>query len=164
MSNSQFIRYSGIAAILAGLLTVTGTILEENPTSALIWIYLGSTLTTIMALTGIYLYQKEAAGTLGLIGFSVAILGNLLLFIPDPTIGGSIYALGLVLLGVAILKAETFAKWIPWIWIIAPFVAIIGFIVPTLKAILILFGAVASAVGFLGVGVKLWTGSEMAQA
>jgi hypothetical protein len=160
MSISKFVRYSGAAAIVAGLFTVAGTVLELNPTPALAWIYLISTLATIVALIGIYLYQKEAAGTLGLAGFAVALLGNLLLFFPNPAIGGSVFALGLVLIGLAILRANTFSKWIPWLWIFAPIFAVFGFAVPSMQAPLFLFGAVASGLGFLGVGTRMWSAAE----
>jgi hypothetical protein len=161
MSTSKFIRYSGAAAIVAGLFTVIGTILELNPTPALGWIYLVSTLTTMVTLVGIYLYQRGTAGTLGLIGFLVSLLGNLLLFFPNPAIGGSIFALGLVLIGVAILRANSFSKWIPWLWIVAPIIAVFGFIQPTVEAPLFLFGAVASGLGFLGAGMKMWSSTEV---
>lgn len=156
MSTSDFIRWSGIAAILAGVFTLAGTILELNPTPSLTWIYLVLTLTTIIALVGIYIYQKESAGTLGLVGFIVALAGNLLLFLPDPIIGGSVYALGLLLVGVAALKADSFPHWIPWLWVAAPLIGIPGFMLPDLESILFLLASAAFAFGFFGAGYSMW--------
>lgn len=59
MSTSTFVRYSGVAAIMAGLFTVAGTLLELNVIPASGWVYLVSTLATVLALIGIYLYQKQ---------------------------------------------------------------------------------------------------------
>lgn len=157
MTSTTFIRFSGLAAIAAGLFTVAGSLLELNLIPSATWIYWISTLATILALIGLHIFQKEEAGALGLVGFLVSLLGNLLLFYPDPMIGGSVFALGLILLGVAILKANTFAKWIPWLWIVSPMIAIFGFVIPAYEAPLFLFGAVASGLAFLGIGRKLWS-------
>jgi hypothetical protein len=160
MSTTKFVRISGVAAIAAGVFTVAGTVLEFNPNPALVWIYMISTITTIVALTGLYLYQKVVAGTLGLVGFAVALLGNLLLFFPNPAIGGSVFVLGLVLIGVAMLRANSFSKWIPWLWIVAPVIAVFGFVLPAYQVPLFLFGAAASGLGFIGIGTKMWSSAE----
>ena len=155
MNRNSFFRISGAAAILAAVSTIGGTIVEVNPASNQEWIYFVSTLATVLALSGIYFLQKDAAGTLGLIGFLVALAGNLLLFIPDPVIGGSVYALGLVILGIAIIRGKVFASWIGWLWIISPILALPGFALPNLQSVLFLTGAIVSALGFLGAGIAL---------
>ena len=160
MTISNFIRWSGVAAILAGIFTLSGTILELNPTPSLSWVYLVLTLTTIITLVGIYLFHKEATGALGLVGFIVALAGNLLLIYPNPIIGGSVYALGLLLIGIAALNANSFPRWIPWLWIAAPLIGIPGFMLSDLESILFLLGSAAFALGFIGAGYTMWKSVE----
>jgi hypothetical protein len=156
MRTSNFIRLSGVAAILAGIFTLAGTILELNPVPSLLWVYLVLTISSITTLVGIYVYQKETAGTLGSVGFVVALTGNLLLILPNPAIGGSVYALGLLLVGVASLKAGSFPRWVPWLWIAALFIGVPGFLLPNLESLLFLSGSAVFALSFIGAGYTMW--------
>ena len=67
---------------------------------------------------------------LGTLGFLVALAGNLLLFIPNPSIGGSVFALGLVILGISALMSNTLPKWASGLWVIAPLIGVLGFVLP----------------------------------
>ncbi len=94
MSSSNLIRWSGLAAILAGVLLVVADLLNlaigfgDEPFSetATTGIYafqsvvnlLGAVL-LLIGLVGLYARQSEAAGLLGLAGFLVAFLGTALI-------------------------------------------------------------------------------------
>ncbi len=152
MNTSTFIRWSGLAAILSGILSLLlgGDSIPD-------WLYLASTILTIVALIGIYLYLRAGAGVWGLLGFIVALLGNVLLFfIDDFTIGGGVYALRLILLAVGALQANRFAAWVPWMWIIAPVIGVPGLFLSSLADVLLLLGSIAFAAGFIGAGWHLW--------
>jgi len=89
-----------------------------------------STLATIISLVGIYLCQKVPEGSLGVLGFLVSLAGNLLLFFPNPAIGGSVFALVLVILGIAALRADTLPQWASGVWVFSPIIAVLGFVFP----------------------------------
>jgi hypothetical protein len=89
---SQLIRWSGLAAILAGVLLSIGALLNiatetenlsESATTApyaLTWLlYLLGGVLLLLGLVGLYARQSQAAGILGLVGFLVAFSGMALL-------------------------------------------------------------------------------------
>ena len=92
MPSSELTRWSGLAAILAGVLLSIGALLNiatetenlsESATTApyaLTWLlYLLGGVLLLLGLVGLYARQSEAAGILGLVGFLVAFLGTALL-------------------------------------------------------------------------------------
>lgn len=157
MATSTFIRWSGLAAILAGL---TSTVLGADSTPG--WLYLVSSLLTIIALVGIYLYLRERAGIWALLGFVLGLVGNLLFVFDFPfEIGSGIYALGLILLGVGALRAKQFPAWVPWAWILAPVIGIPGLFLSSLADALFMLGGFAFAAGTIGAGWHLWRKAEL---
>lgn len=163
MNSANLVRWSGIAAILAGLLGIAVSFFDENTPSVFAWVYIISNLLTILALIGIYLYQKDEAGLLGLIGFGVAMLGNLMLFIEGLyMVAGAVYAIGLIVLGIGALKAGKFPRWVPILWIVAPLIGSPGFFSESLTNLFFFLGAVVYGLGFIGAGYILWTRSKKA--
>lgn len=161
MNSVNLIRWSGIASILAGLLGITVSFFDENTPSVFTWIYIISNLLTILALIGIYLYQKDEAGLFGLLGFGVAMLGNLMLFIDDLyMVAGAVYAIGLIVLGISALKAGKFPRWIPLLWIVAPLIGSPGFFSESLANLFFFLGAVVYGLGFISAGYILWIRSN----
>ena len=92
MPSSELTRWSGLAAILAGVLLSIGALLNiatetenlsESATTApyaFTWLlYLLGGVLLLLGLVGLYARQSEAAGILGLMGFLVAFLGTALL-------------------------------------------------------------------------------------
>ena len=92
MPSSELTRWSGLAAILAGVLLSIGALLNiatetenlsESATTApyaLTWLlYLLGGVLLLLGLVGLYARQSEAAGILGLVGFLGAFLGTALL-------------------------------------------------------------------------------------
>ena len=91
MSSSNLIRLSGLAAVVAGVLLTIGDLLSfatepENlsewatmPSYFFVWfLYLLGGVLLLVALVGLYAYQSEAAGILGLVGFVGAFSGTAL--------------------------------------------------------------------------------------
>lgn len=158
MKNAKFIHWSGLAAIIAGVFTLFATLLENNPPSYMGVIYLVSSLSLLIALVGMYSYQREEAGLLALLGTITVIVGNLL-FGSDSTIqlANMLYGLGIMLVAVATLRAAKFPRWVPILWLLAIVVGIPGSFLTNLQNILYLFGAVFFALGFVGAGYHLWT-------
>lgn len=92
MSYSNLVRWSGLAAMVGGVLFVVAELLglptlnvetfSETATTASFAIqqlaYLLGVALVLLGLCGLYVRQSEAAGALGLIGFLVAFLGTVL--------------------------------------------------------------------------------------
>lgn len=154
MNTDQFVRWSGVAAIITGIL---GIVLAFEVGQTAPWLYVVSNVATLIALVGIYFYQKDSAGIFGLIAFLVALVGALLLtFSFNLDTSTMVYALGLILIAIAALRAGSFPKWIPWIWLAATIIGIPGTFLPDFQQILFVLGAVCFGVGFIGAGLSLW--------
>jgi len=160
MTTSTFVRWSGLAAMLAGLVTAAGPLLGEDrdPALEIMGFLVRATLIAI-ALVGIYIFQKDEAGVLGLIGAALAFVGNLGMLI-DFFIGGSLYSLGLILLAVASLRARKFPRWVPILWMITIVVGFPGFFVESLERTAFVAGALVLALAFVGAGYTMWSQSE----
>jgi DME family drug/metabolite transporter len=97
---STLIRWSGLAAVVAGVLFLIVELLEllaidlEN---------LGAQATMGIFFCGLYSYQSEAAGVLGLAGFLAAFLGTALAFAPPGVQPAAVGAVRIALGGLALL-------------------------------------------------------------
>lgn len=92
MSSSNLIRWSGLAAMLAGVLLLVAALLDlavdpGQPTSVRVTtgvysfqsaVNLLALVLLLIGLVGLYARQSQAAGLLGLVGFLVAFLGTAL--------------------------------------------------------------------------------------
>ena len=160
MSSSPFIRWTGLAAIFAGVFNAAGAILDANPPGYIGIIYLGATVTTLAAIAGFYQYQKDGAGIWGLAGVLAILIGNLFFFSESTVaLGSSVLGLGLLLLAVGSFKAGKFPRWVPVLWVLSMLVGLPGFLYPDLRETLFILGAVTFAVGFAGAGYTMWSRS-----
>lgn len=164
MTTSTLFRWSGIAAILSGILAVVSSIVtpEVNPSAA--WLYLAGAIATIFAVIGIYGVQHKEAGILGLLGFVLSLAGNQLVTAsiagtPLFDLGTTIFAVGIILLAVATWFARRFPRWVPALWLLAVVVSLPALIVPAQAGLFYLLGGLLYAAGFAGAGYVLWTGS-----
>ena len=158
MDNITFIRLSGLVAILAAILNVLSGMPDQVPESALTWVRRAADIAALIALIGIYLYQREVMGALGSIALGLALIAILMLIFHvkyEQSI--IIYAAGLFLLAIATLRADTFPRWVPSMWIIAPLLGIPGLFIPNLQTILTLLATGSFALGFIGFGYHLFT-------
>ncbi len=158
MNTATFIQWSGAVAIIAGILAVLSGMPEQVPERALPWVRRVGDITALIALIGIYLHQRKATGTLGLIAFAIAAASELmLLFFISHQLVVSIYAVGIILLAIATLRANSFPRWVPWMWVVALLLGIPGILMPNLQAILFLLAAIGFGLGFIGAGYHLFT-------
>jgi len=149
MSPSNLVRLGGLAAVGAGVLTIIGDLVGlsvyfEEPAvvattfsySLTFWLYLLGSVLLLGGLVALYVYQSEAAGILGVVGFVVAFLGTALivganwaqvfigplLAVNAPQIlelgptGGLLLTfitlgVGWLLFGIATLRAGVFPRW-----------------------------------------------------
>ena len=154
-----FIRWSGIVAIIAGILNAYLSFQRQDvEATALPWYYTAADIAVLIALIGIYLSQREATGVLGLIAFVVTLAAVLMLiFRFNYGLAISIYSLGLILLAIAALRANSFPSWVSLMWIAAPLIGVLGLFIPNQQAVLNSLAGIAFALGFIGAGYYLFT-------
>lgn len=154
MKASQVVKWSGVAAILAGVFGIANIIL-----GGVTGIYYAGLVATLVAVVGIYLYQRDTAGTLGLIGFVLADFGFLLSILGVSGISDLAGGLGMIILAIAALRARSFSTWIPWLWIAAVSIGITGGVLAGFQSILFPLSSTLFGIGLIAAGVVLWNPS-----
>lgn len=156
MNTETFIRISGLLAILAGILNVLSAMSGPIPESALALIRRVGDISALIALIGIYLHQRKSIHAFGLLAFVVAIGGVLMLifsFNYEQAI--MVYALGVILVAISLLRTGSLPRWVPFLWLLSPLIALPGFLMPNLGATLSLLAAIAFGLGYVGAGYYL---------
>jgi len=180
MSTSTLFRLSGLAGVLSGLFIVIGFLLPRGLVVDTVGVL--SAVLGLFLLTGIYLRQRAESGSLGGIGYIVASFGLALTvgvvfaatyvlsllsesvqeeLFAGPTglaflVSGVIYLLGLILFGIATIKANIFPR-------VAPVLLVVGFVPVSLSPffpdIVVTIGAVVAGAGIVWFGYALWSGA-----
>jgi hypothetical protein len=153
----NFTRWSGIAALLAGLIIIAGRFLTEPFTGQ----YLLSGLLAIVGLIGLLLVlRREGAGRWGLFGILATLTGNLFFAIERLIVLAELlYMAGIILLAIGMWKTGVLPRWLPALWILVPLVGLSGVILAltgsdislTTPAIIVL------GLALIGSGYGLWT-------
>lgn len=161
MAKASFIPWSGLAAILTGLLGIGGAILGENPNPAYAWVFVLANVVTYVALIGILLFQRPEAGLWGWLGFGAAMVGNTLFFFESIlAVAGGIYAVGLILLAIGVLRAGKLPRWVAYLWILAPLVGLPGFLIEGFSGLFFVLGSLAYSLAFIAAGYRMWQAPE----
>lgn len=173
MSRASLLRWSGLAVIVAaGVSLITKGPLgdavlpflrtELGESASLL--YVAGHIFMLFGFMGIYAHQHEKSGVLGFAGFVVAVVGiNFLGVLGEVAgmesyvLGGSILALGVLLLAGGLWIANEFPRWVPGLWVLSVVVGIPGFAIESLMELSIMIAAVVFAVGFGGAGYVLWS-------
>jgi drug/metabolite transporter (DMT)-like permease len=174
MTTSNLIRWSGLAAILSGVLAVASSglsMIVETQSAALEAIYVIQAIPMLFGILGVYAYQHEECGWSGFLGFILAVIGNAFLLggagevagVPNFMLGGTLAGIGLLLLAIGSWKAGVFPSWMPMLWIVAILAGVPAMAVElngqlALAQLLFLVSGVIFAVGFGGAGYVLWSG------
>jgi hypothetical protein len=169
MYSAGLVRWAGIAAIAGGTLRGVTAVLPATQTLAMHLTYLAIDLLLLLAIVGLYAYQREQIGGWGTLGFLLAVLGSGLLIIDDLfsatfalyPIAAVVFALGLGVLTLAAWRAHTLPRWITLIWLAAIIFGALGLGVAALHLLFILAGLLF-AVGFVGAGLYLYAASDRA--
>ena len=154
MTTKQFVKWSGAAAILAGVLGIVNVL-----TGGLTGVYYTGLFLTLIAVVGIYFFQREATGTWGLVGFLLAAVGLALSIVGIPGISDMLYAVGMIVIAIAALRAHTFPNWVPWLWLGAIVIGISVGIFPNLQSIFYPLSSTLFESGFIGAGLSMWRSS-----
>ena len=180
MANSDLIRWSGLAAILAGVLLSVGALLSlatesENLSvsattpsyafSALLYLLGGVLL--LLGLLGLYIRQSGPSGTLGLVAFLVAFLGTALavgatwaeLFVAPALAVEAPRVLDAELTGMLALGFTlTFVVFLPLGWLLFGVASFRARIYPRAAAILLMVGAVIAGLPIPLTEIVLYVG------
>jgi hypothetical protein len=174
MDRHALVRWAGVAAIAAGTLHGVTALIPAAQTPAIHLAYLAIDLLLLLAVVGLFTFQREQTGGWGALGTLLALVGAGLLIIDDlfsPTfalypiasvvfaLGLGVFALGLGVMACCAWIARTLPRWIPALWL-----AIVGALslgVAALQPLIVLSGLLLAA-GFVGAGVYLYAAPDRA--
>jgi hypothetical protein len=172
MSSSNLFRWSGLATIIGGLLLPTSWILRfvfsvSRPYTGTIEFV--ASILLVFGFMGVYSFQHEQSGVLGLLGFvliiihNCAALGECWLQNGEVSKAGTILApivgvtmlLGFILLGIGSWQANKLPRWAVVLWVIGGLLIVPGF---AFQPILVVIGGIIQGIGVVAAGAKLWMG------
>jgi hypothetical protein len=183
MSKEQLFRISGLVAIAVGMVMVvfnSAVAFVEFPQQLINYRTFLTPILLVFAFTGLYVYQAQRAGILGLAGyvltvislvlnvcfrFSETFIGPILLAqFPDSimaivqgpystvqSVTVALFLAGYVLFGIATLRARMLPRWGAWLLIVG---AVISF---ALMMLPINMGAILAGAGFVWMGYDLYS-------
>ncbi|MCK4901641.1 MAG: hypothetical protein KAS38_22850 [Anaerolineales bacterium] len=176
MSRSNLIRWSGLAAILCGLLYPVCSILyfevivgSQRILTDTLWFV--AFILYVFGLMGIYGSQIEESGFFGFLGFLLLIIHDCILlgenWLPEKgqsvgvasvlgPLSGITGLAGYILLGIGLWKANKLPRWTFVLWPIG--LALFGAGV-AVEGILGAIGGTILGIGLVGAGVNLWSGT-----
>jgi hypothetical protein len=150
------IQFCGLVAILAGILNILSTFPALFSKIMLTWVRRVGDISSLVALIGIYLYQRKSSNVFGVVAFLIAIAGVMMLlfsFRYEQAI--MVYALGVILVGIYLLITGSFPRWVPLLWLLSVLIAIPGFFLPDLETLFSTMAAIAFGLGFLTAGFSM---------
>jgi drug/metabolite transporter (DMT)-like permease len=167
MDRHALVRWAGIAAIAGGTLRGVTALLPAAQTPAIHLTYLAIDLLLLLAVAGLFTFQRERTGGWGALGALLAVLGAVLLIIDDlfsPTfalypIAAVVFALGLGVMALCAWIARTLPRWISALWLAAIAVGALSLGVAALHPLFVLSGLLLAA-GFVCAGVYLYAASD----
>jgi hypothetical protein len=169
MDRHTLVRWAGVAAIAGGTLRGVTALLPAAQTLANHLAYLVIDALLLLAVVGLFTFQRERTGGWGALGALLAVLGAGLLITDDlfsPTfalypIAAVVFALGLGALALCAWIAHTLPRWIPGLWLAAIVIGALGLGVAALHSLFVLSGLLLAA-GFVSAGVYLYAAPERA--
>jgi hypothetical protein len=156
MEMKILIKFCGLLAILAGILNVLSAAPGQIPENMLTWVRRVGDISSLVALIGIYLYQRKSSNVFGVVAFLIAIAGVMMLifsFRYEQAI--MVYALGVILVGIYLLITGSFPRWVPLLWLLSVLIAIPGFLLSDLEMLFSTMAAIAFGLGFLAAGFSM---------
>jgi hypothetical protein len=181
MSKEQLYRFSGLAAITVGLVMVifnSTAALIQLPQQLINYRTFLTPFLLIFAFTGLYAYQSDKAGVLGLAGYTLTVtslvlnvcfrfsetfIGTILMAgYPDAitaivqgpystvqSITFALFLAGYVLFGIATLRARMLPRWAAWLLILGTIISFALMMLP------VNIGAIVSGIALIWMGYAL---------
>lgn len=162
MQQTRLIRYSGVAAILAGALRGIASFVPSTA-AGVTALYFVTDLAILAALIGLYAWLCKLVGRWERGGLLLALLGVSILLLHDliPAwavlypVGALALALGLCALAIGVWQTHKLPRWIPAFWLLSTGIGIAGFFGPGLTPLFVISGVIFG-LSFVGAGVQMW--------
>ena len=161
--STNLIRWSGLAAIIAGILRGINSLLPNStPIAEIAFLYLLTDIFILLGMSGLYGFQYKESGLWGFFGFLGAIAGigiiryGAIFGVNLYSVGALIFAGGLILFAVGSWIANKLPQWVPAFWILSTIVGICGYFGPGLNLFFVISGVIFG-IGFSGAGIKVWS-------
>lgn len=184
MKVSQLYKWAGIVGIVAGILNILVEVLPENLAGPLNLLVV---TVALWVLTALYLRQRQASGILGFTGyiintFGLALVAGLVFaqvfvlsaldaaFVEELFAGSTglaalvslvIFTLGVVLFGIAIIRANVFPKWAAVLYIVGFLPAAVS---PFIPGIIVSIGEVVASIGLIWLSYALFASAGGTEA
>jgi len=174
MSSTKLFRWSGLAAILGGVLLPTSWILRfafgvQRPFTGTVEFV--ATILLVFGFMGVYGFQYQETGVLGFLGFLLVTISNCAALgecwlqngeltgaavVLGPLVGITML-LGFLLLGIGTWRANKLPRWTAVLWVLGGALIVPGF---AFQEALVMIGGVLQGAGVVGAGVRLWTNAK----
>jgi hypothetical protein len=163
MSRIHLIRWSGLAAILAGLLRGIASFTPTATSAGLQLFYFTIDVLLLLAALGVYTFQKQETGRCGFVGFLLAFIGAGLLLGHDVVntlaflypVGAFLFAVGISVLAIRSWTADTLPRWVSTSLIASTILGILGFVVKGFDILFVISGVIFG-IGLIGAGLTVW--------
>lgn len=163
MFRIHLIQWSGLAAILAGLLRGIASFTPTTASVGLQLFYFAIDVLLLLGTIGVYAFQKQEIGRWGLVGYLLALIGAALLLGHDVVnavaflypVAAFLFAVGISILAICSWVANTFPRWALALLITSTVVGILGFFVKGFDILFVISGVIFG-IGFIGVGLTVW--------
>jgi hypothetical protein len=191
MPTSNLIRFGGgLASVVSGLLLLLGHILNLGGDSDYGTVLGASSVliahaALVFALVALYAAQAEQSDLLGSIGMVLSVIGTILVtavvFVQIAgasgvmvdavlttgvsgtlnVLGGLLFFVGLILFGLATMRAGVFPRWSGLLLVVGDIVFAVGsFAGSAVQQIIVVLGALITCAGFVWLGLALLSGSD----
>ncbi len=165
MTYPVLLRLGAFAALLGGVLRLISSFIPWVEGSApLESFYFIIDVALLFGLFAIYLACAERFGSLGLVGFLVAAIGQAAIIGPDHApfgidvyyVGAQTIVVGLFLMCVDMLRVGAYPAWVAGLWLAVPFVSLgLGVIDPSPYGWGYFLGGILFSLGFIAAGIAL---------
>jgi len=174
MLSKSLFRWSGLAAILGGVLLPASWILRfafgvQRPISGTVEFV--ATILLVFGFMGVYGFQYRETGVLGFLGFLLVTISNCAALgecwlqngeltgaavVLGPLVGITML-LGFLLLGIGAWRANKLPRWTAVLWVLGGALIVPGF---AFQEALVMIGGVIQGAGVVGAGVGLWANAK----
>ena len=163
MSRIHLIRWSGLAAILAGLLRGIASFTPTATSAGLQLFYFAIDVLLLLAALGVYTFQKQETGRWGVVGILLALIGAGLLLGHDVVnalaflypVAAFLFAVGISVLAIRSWKAGTLPRWVSTLLVASTILGILGFFVKGFDILFVISGVIFG-IGLIGAGLTVW--------
>ncbi|MDH3944595.1 MAG: hypothetical protein OEV06_10925 [Anaerolineae bacterium] len=157
------LQVTAVAAILVGPIAVLASFLNEEiekkyPVTE--YVFFINSILLLLAFLGIYLFQVDETGEMGLLGFIAILIGSMFSMFPDKVagmqgweFGGLFIALGTILFAIATYSAGLFPQLVPIAFAAGILFGIPSIFVKSYQRLGYILGAVGFGLGTVAAGI-----------